>query len=144
MDEYKEILVPVDGSPLSDLAFEKALSLIELTKGEVTVVYVSDAAKTDMIETLNDFDERRMQAAEKLIERYKDKAENAGSKIKTMVQKGHAAEEIIILSKKFDLIVMGNKGRGAISSFLIGSVAEKVIRHAVCPVLLIKENKKVK
>lgn len=62
------------------------------------------------------------------------------TKVQSAVQEGKAFEEIIKTAKKedIDLIVMGSHGRSGRQHILIGSVAEKVIRKAPCPVLIVK------
>ena len=61
-----------------------------------------------------------------------------GVRITGKVVNGHPADEIIKESKKYDLIVMGSLGRSGMSHLLMGSVAEKVVRFAACPVLVIR------
>ena len=61
-----------------------------------------------------------------------------GVKIMTEIIEGVPYEEIINFSKKNDLIVIGNKGKTGLEKMLIGSVAEKIIRHAPCDVLIVK------
>ena len=53
---------------------------------------------------------------------------------------GRAADEIVIQAKedKVDLVVMGSHGRSGLSHLLVGSVAESVVRHAPCPVLVVR------
>ncbi len=58
--------------------------------------------------------------------------------VKTLVIEGSPANEIITASKDYDLIVMGSLGRTGLSHLLMGSVAEKVVRHASCPVLVVR------
>ena len=57
------------------------------------------------------------------------------------VRFGRAADEIVIQAKedKVDLLVMGSHGRSGISHLLVGSVAESVVRHAPCPVLVVRK-----
>ena len=54
---------------------------------------------------------------------------------------GRAADEIVIQAKddEVELIVMGSHGRSGISHLLVGSVAESVVRHAPCPVLVVRQ-----
>ena len=56
------------------------------------------------------------------------------------VRFGRAADEIVIQAKedKVDLVVMGSHGRSGLSHLLVGSVAESVVRHAPCPVLVVR------
>ena len=58
-----------------------------------------------------------------------------------VVRFGRAADEIVAQAKedKVDLVVMGSHGRSGISHLLVGSVAESVVRHAPCPVLIVRQ-----
>ncbi len=58
--------------------------------------------------------------------------------VRTIVEEGAPADEIIKASKAYDLIVMGTLGRTGLSHLLMGSVAEKVVRFAHCPVMVIR------
>ena len=62
-----------------------------------------------------------------------------GVRITGKVVYGHPADEIIKISKDYDLIVMGSLGRTGVSHLLMGSVAEKVVRFAYCPVLVVRK-----
>lgn len=66
------------------------------------------------------------------------KCEDQGTSCGTLVAEGHPAEEIIKASKDHDLVVMGTHGRSGLEHLLMGSVTEKVIRHAPIPVLVVR------
>ena len=74
--------------------------------------------------------------------KYLNEIEQIGKKVEVTVKRkilrGTPFEEIIKFAQKEDLIVMGNKGKTDIERILIGSVAEKVIRHSPCDVLIVK------
>jgi nucleotide-binding universal stress UspA family protein len=147
MKRYKRILVPVDGSDLSNDAFEQALSLAKLVDGTVTVLHVIEQPYSDY----SVFEGQEMLSASALIEtetkehvqnflsEYSRKGKEADVPVKTLIKEGPVAHEIIDLSKRFDLIIIGTHGRRMIASLIMGSVAERVSRHAYCPVMLIRE-----
>ena len=64
--------------------------------------------------------------------------EQMGVAVRKLTRKGDPANEIVAVSKDYDLIVMGTLGLTGLSHFLVGSVAEKVVRFASCPVLVIR------
>jgi nucleotide-binding universal stress UspA family protein len=68
---------------------------------------------------------------------YKGKEVNIS--VNKIVVKGNVANEIIQQSSNFDIVIMGTLGQSALSSLIMGSVAEKVSRHACCPVMLVRE-----
>lgn len=79
--------------------------------------------------------------AEAAVEQVSKEGEGMGVAVKRIVRKGDPANEIIAVSKDYDLIVMGTLGLTGLSHFLVGSVAEKVVRFASCPVLVIRPHK---
>jgi nucleotide-binding universal stress UspA family protein len=62
-------------------------------------------------------------------------------KVAPRVEHGNPAHIIIEMSKDYDLIVVGTLGRSGISKLLMGSVSEKVVRFAECPVLVVRNPK---
>ena len=88
-------------------------------------------------------DERKM--AERNLSVLKKTLEKSGLlKVETKIVEGFASEEITAFSKKVnaDLIVMATHGRSGLGRVVIGSVAESVLRHSPCPVLLIRPHAK--
>ncbi|MGA1821520.1 MAG: universal stress protein [Thermoplasmatota archaeon] len=150
MQSYRKILVPVDGSPLSDLSFGKALSLAELIDGEVTVIHVIEPValnytgfeETDISASLGMVESESVKSVRKMLDNYMIYGKDSDVPIKTRIMHGSVASEIVDLSSNFDLIIMGTQGRNMLSSLFLGSVAEKVARHACCPVMLVREFKK--
>jgi len=147
MEEYRRILVPVDGSDLSKKALEKALTLARTFGSEVTILHVNENLPSswgipgmegiDMPE--EQIKEQIEEYTEKLLEEYTEIFKKAGMEVRSDVVHGNPANEIIEASRDFDLIVMGTHGRGGLFHLLIGGTAEKVVRHACCPVFLIRD-----
>ncbi len=147
MKQYNKILIATDGSEHVKKAVTHAIELANLYKAELHAVYVMDI-KTDYgpksylstdisNEGLERFLGQEGDAAIKCIE---DLAENEDLAIEKWILKGHPAEEILKFSEEhsIDLIVMGTLGRSGIEKFLLGSVAEKVIRNSRIPVLIVR------
>ena len=148
MIEYTKLLVPIDGSELSDLAFDHAIALAKLTNATITNVHVLEPLKytfngelevMDAIEVIESSSEKE---ARSLLDKYHKKGEKEGIEIKSLLIKGKAAHEIIRMSFDYDLIIMGTLGRNIFASIIIGSKTEKVARHARCPVMLVRNSKK--
>jgi nucleotide-binding universal stress UspA family protein len=147
MKRYKRILVPVDGSELSDDAFQQAIDLAVLVDGTVSVVHVIEHLYADytvlegqdMISASTLIETETKEQVESFLAEYSLKGKEKGVAIKTLIREGPVAHEIIELSKKFDLVIIGTHGRRMITSLLMGSVAEKVSRHAFCPVMLVRD-----
>jgi nucleotide-binding universal stress UspA family protein len=142
MKPFKRILVPVDFSTHSseairaaaDLAarYDGAVTLLNVWEGSVYyfpegyVLYSPDHLRKVMTELGRELDASRREA------------EVAGApRVETKQREGVAATEIVDFAREgeFDLIVMGTHGRTGVKHALMGSVAERVVRKAPCPVL---------
>lgn len=140
-----KILLPVDGSKSSLNAAKYVAKLAKdlRSKCSVTLVSIHDdvglghvkqfVAKSVIDDYLRETSEKELKTAQKVLDA-------AGVKHSMVIKRGNVAQEIINLAnkEKFDLIVMGSKGRTGILDALMGSVAQKVSASAKQPVLLIK------
>lgn len=140
-----KILVAVDGSPSSLRATEFAAQLATAlrSKSKITLVSVHDdtgfkhikkfTPKSALADYLRELSDKDLSEAHKLL----DKAEVAHDMI---IKTGNVAQEIIHAGKvgKFDMIVLGAKGRSSFSDLLLGSVSQRVASASKLPVTLIK------
>lgn len=143
MENIRKILVPTDGSNCSLRAAELAIRLAKIFRAEILAIYVID---TVILEEIAKIAEREV--AEKELkekgERYLNyiirSAEKEGLKVETLLTKGEPYDKIVQYAKSsgVDLIVMGTYGRRGAERILIGSVAERVIEYAPCPVLVVR------
>jgi nucleotide-binding universal stress UspA family protein len=140
-DLFKKILIATDGSKYTRGAIGKGLELARFHKAEVYAVYVIDLRA---LTTVNG-----MPAPENMYTILEDEGKRAVSQVKAMagdvpvetfVLSGEPAQTIIQFAKDngIDLIMTGTLGKSGIEELLLGSVAEKIIRHAPCPVLVVK------
>jgi nucleotide-binding universal stress UspA family protein len=90
-------------------------------------------SKSVVDDYLREISEKELKSAQKILD-------TAGIKHSMIIKRGHVAQEIVATAnkEKFDLIVMGAKGRGGLLDLLIGSVAQRVLGSAKQPVLLVK------
>ncbi len=81
-------------------------------------------------------------AMKRLNEIKKERAGDRARQVKVLVRRGHPYSEIDQIAKDIcsDLIVVSTHGRSGLRHLLLGSVAERVVRHAPCPVLVVREN----
>jgi len=137
---FSNLLVAVDGSESAKKAFEKSIYLAQNCNSKVDIVHVvqcelgGDSANTfELIEELKE-------NAKKMLEEYKNQAAKNNIPIQIMVIQGDPAQVIIELAKtkNYDLIIMGTRGRSAFQELLIGSVSQKVMHHASCPVMVVR------
>jgi nucleotide-binding universal stress UspA family protein len=135
----ENILLATDGSAHSEAALERALHFAKLCNGTLTAVSVVDVYSEFYAEAPEIVEQEEKKAAE-ILQKVRQKAEKAGVKVETKMPSGHSAEEIVDLANetKAGVIFMGSHGRSGIKKLIMGSVAEKVIGLADCPVLVVK------
>jgi len=141
MNPPKNILVPVDFSETSKNALDYAQNVAKALGASVHVLHVildphSQAWSVEVPEmNLSRLTESWQTQAQKRLDELTVDA--PGERVVTT---GHAFSEIIRYAEShgIDLIVMGTRGLGAVEHMLLGSVAEKVVRKAPCPVLTVR------
>lgn len=152
MKEYQKILIPVDGSEQAKHAALKGLSLAELIGAKVTALHVIEhphylgemLAVGDMIPVEppelkeSDMYKGLEKVAKEAVDFVKEEGEKLGVSVEIKIIEGHPADQIVKLSKEFDLIVLSALGRSCVTDLLMGSVADKVARHAKCPILVVR------
>jgi nucleotide-binding universal stress UspA family protein len=148
--EFKRIIVPIDFSPSSRLALEHAKALVTKFGGVLEVVHVVEErvvtgpwpaeghAMSPQIE------EALLRNAEHALLACLTKEERNRYGATLTLLTGPPAMTIVehAASCRADLIVMGTNGRSGLSHLLLGSVAERVVRTASCPVLVVREIKR--
>lgn len=143
MTTPKNILVPVDFSETSDRALEYAQALAEGFGARVHVLHVipDPHSQAWSIEATGMSLGSLMETWESDAQKRLDGLELGDVGGERVTKVGQPHNEIIryAKSKKSDLIVIGTHGRGAIEHMLLGSVAEKVVRTAPCPVLTVRQ-----
>jgi len=146
MKKLSQILVPLDGSVLSEKALETAFTLAKLSGARITFLRVlrpvEDIIKIDEHHSIyvDQQIEYKTKRATKYLESIKDKAKTNSITTHTVLETGHAAETIIDYAKKnpVDLIVMATHGRTGLQRWVYGSTAGKVLNGASHPVLLVR------
>lgn len=153
MKEYQKILIPVDGSKDAKYAALKGLSLAQLIGAKVTALHVIEhphylgemLAVGDMLPLEppemkeSDMYKSLEKIAREAVDYVKEEGKKMGVDVKTIVLEGHPADQILKLSEEYNLIVMSALGRSCMTDLLLGGVADKVARHAKCPILLVRE-----
>jgi nucleotide-binding universal stress UspA family protein len=137
---FSRILVAIDGSEPAKKAFGESIYLAQKCNSKLDVVHVvSCELGGDSAITFDLIDELKFKA-KKILDDYKEMATKNNVSIEIMIIQGDPAQEIIELAKtkKHDLIIMGTRGKSVFKELLIGSVSQKVIHHASCPVLVIR------
>lgn len=131
------ILVPVDFSSATGDLLGFAKGLAQQTGAALTLLHVVEPLHADwMMDTTDLQRERRVQAA-RLLQELVVREFGAG-KVEAEILAGPPVDVIVKFARqtKSDLIVIGTHGHTGLKRALLGSVAERVVRHAACPVLV--------
>ena len=137
---FSNILVAVDGSESANKAFDRSIYLAQKCNSTIDLIHVvqcevgGDSANTfEIIDELKD-------KAQRMLEEYRIQAKKNNIPIQITIMQGDPAKVIIehAKSKNYDLIVMGTRGRSSFQELLIGSVSQKVMHHASCPVMVVR------
>ncbi|MDM7911652.1 MAG: universal stress protein, partial [Methanotrichaceae archaeon] len=141
-----KILVATDGSKHGEKAAKIAIELAKLSGGTITAIYVADTSRTshlpdDML--LFSIRELLIKEGNEALDFVESRAKEAGVNFERALVEGNPGEEIINYAWKngMDIIIMGSVGRTGLDKFLLGSVAEKVVRNSKVPVLTIPGEK---
>jgi nucleotide-binding universal stress UspA family protein len=139
------ILVATDGSREAELAVTTAADLAKSTDSELHVVHVGELPLVYHPERhayRAEYEEHEKEAQQRL-EAQLERIEGAGATLlaQAHLRMGRADEEIVELAHSIDagMIVMGSRGQGRLRRALVGSVSESVVRHAHCPVTIVRE-----
>jgi nucleotide-binding universal stress UspA family protein len=153
---FGKILVPVDGSHSCLHAKMLAVSIAKKFKSKVTVVHCAShdfmhpelKAQYQLPHSiLHKIDEAYLQAGKKIIRNAEEMFKEAGIDVDArLITYEDPAEFIleIVKDENYDLVVIGNRAENQSARYSLGSVTEKVARHAECPVLIVKKKPKVK
>lgn len=152
----KKVLIAVDDTKGTKNAFSVCSNMCSCIQPEKTVLVfvekfegkslidemLGDAEMATLEEVLNgtEYQEALDEKAQKILNYYKKALENKGvTGIKTVIRKGHPAEEILKTAKKenVDMIIVGSRGK-RISHRFMGSVSREVANNSDIPVLLVK------
>jgi len=147
MAPIKRILISTDLSDPSQQAIDAGAEMAERFDAEVILCYVvEDHIPTmGMIEfsgvQMAEIETAHKQAAGEHIQTVAEKLEGRGLTVRREIPLGVPHREIVELARKTDadMIVMGTHGRGFVSRLVLGSTTDRVLRHAPCPVYVVRE-----
>lgn len=141
MNQFKKVLIPTDGSENTRAAIAQGLELAKLMGAEVTALYVVDQTSFvnfPMDSTVVSIYSLLEKEGKDAIDYVVNEGAKLGVKVTPKIEEGSPAKKIVDEAKDHDLVVMGTLGRTGISKLLLGSVAERVVRFAPCPVLVVR------
>jgi nucleotide-binding universal stress UspA family protein len=139
------ILLATDGSEEAQLAATTAADLAQRTDSELHVLTVGAGVPISATTSPAHFEdvlrENRREAKEMLEQQAKRIEESGGTVKETHLREGRAEEEIVEVAEEIGagLIVLGSRGQGRLGRALMGSVSDAVVRHAHCPVTIVRK-----
>jgi nucleotide-binding universal stress UspA family protein len=133
---WKTLLVPHDFSACADAALALAARLAREQSAEVILVHVSDVAPN----VPRDADEAIVRGASLRLEELAAPLRSAGLSVATRARIGDVCDEILSVTEddRVSALVMGTHGRDGLARALVGSVAERVLRRAPVPVVVVR------
>jgi nucleotide-binding universal stress UspA family protein len=153
MDEselaYDKILVPIDFSEHSKRTVSYAIKTASKHNATIYLLHVFQIPdyvvtpyarrRQNCVDAHSQVDIAEREARETLQE-FAEELSKRGINVQSYLRVGYPFDEIVLMANHFnvDLIIIGSHGRGAISRLLLGSTAERVVEHALCPVLVVK------
>ena len=137
--QYRQILLPTDGSPQSLAAARHAIYLAGQLGSALTALYAIESDYRLGVHLGEEMHEMR-DAARQALSEVESMASGTGVAVTARFSEGKIAESIVEAAKEIDadLIVMGTHGMGAIERMLLGSTSTEVAQRAPCPVLLVR------
>lgn len=140
MNEFKHILVPVDGSESAGRAIDQAVAIAQLFGAEIDFLYVANINHLAINACLSDaILEAVMKAGNVILERAMERIPQ-GIKASSFSETGSPGVVILDFANEHgnDLIVMGSRGLGVVKGVLLGSVSQHLVEQADCPVMVVK------
>lgn len=140
--EIKKILVPLDGSKNSVRGLEKAIAIARNCHATITGVYAIYAPPHSEFHGISTVEKSLNIEIEKIFENAKTLSAQNGIVFKSKIIKGDIGFNIVKMAnnkkEKFDMIVIGSRGRGSVKELFLGSVSHYVLHASKIPVLVVK------
>ena len=137
---FKTILVPLDGSRCSKKALQRAIEIAHAFDSKIILVYVAEKSSINLLDRKEYMSMLRKFGKKTLDDANKKLVKNKISS-KSLLKEGRSIVseiEKIVKSEKCNLVVVGSKGLGPVTGFLLGSVSNKLAQHSNCSLLIVK------
>lgn len=137
---FKKILVPLDGSKYSEKAIQRACEVVNAFDSKLILLYVVEKSLPINLLDRKVYLKMVRKFGNKTLEKVNNVLSKKGITAKTFLKEGNIVNEIKKVAKKenCDLIIVGNKGLGKVTRFLLGSVSNKLAQSSSCSLLIIK------
>ena len=144
---FKQIIIPLDGSPLAETALHQAQELARMADASIQLVRVVDFTSLENAGPVglalayvphDDVLDVEHEEAQRYLESVAAELRGDGFAVSTAVYRGRASRVLSQVVGADDVIVMASHGRGGLTRWFLGSVAEDLLRHARAPVMLVR------
>lgn len=137
---YLKILVPLDGSEFSNKALLHACEIAKSSDAQLILIYVIDKSIPLNLLDRKEYLGMIRHFGKNVLKKGHNTALQRGIDTKSVLKEGNVVNEIVKFAKneKCNLIVVGNKGLGAIAKFFLGSVSNKLASNSPCSILIVK------
>ena len=152
-NEYTRVMVAVDGSKTSEIAFKKAVDIVARNQGKLYIAHIVDTRTLQVFpqyeSPLNgaDFLNQQSNAAKQTLDKYKEWAEQRNvTDIEIIIKNGSPRTELADVlpeENEIDLLILGATGLNAIERAFVGSVSQYVVRNAPSDVLIVRTDDSV-
>ena len=135
---FKRVLVPLDGSEMADRILPLVEEVARAHDSQVTLLRVEPLVITELPSPLfagSLWDPAPLQES---LAPQRDRLATAGLRVEARAAYGVVAAEVLSAAREADLLAMTTHGRGGVARWWFGSVAEQVLRHAPCPLLVLR------
>ena len=140
MNNFKKILVPLDGSKYSKKALQRACEMVHAFDSQIILIYVVEKSipvnfldRKEYLQLLRKYGKKTLSDANEFLSKN-------GITGKSLIKEGNIVNEIdkVIKEEKCNLVVVGNKGLGTVGRFLLGSISNKLAQSSSCSLMIVK------
>ncbi|RMF93751.1 MAG: universal stress protein [Nitrospinota bacterium] len=139
MEGYETILVPLDGSAVAEAILPEVEKLAAAFHSRISLLRVAYAHTIPGVDP-TEAQVAVVEEAESYLQEIAERLKEKGFSVDTHVRYGDGAEEILdhAMHNDIDLVAMSTHGRSGVKRWVLGSVAEKVLRHSAKPIFLVR------
>lgn len=140
-DQFKRVLLPLDGSPLAERVLTPALEMAKSVGVELFMIHVVEKGSFYGFGHDEAHIDAEIEAAQTYLDELRDRAIPAGVAVHSHIEVGSSADAIVDYAEaqEIDLIVVSSRGDSGFNNWMFGSVAEKVMKGAPCAILVIRQ-----
>ncbi|WP_371504819.1 universal stress protein [Nitrosopumilus adriaticus] len=140
MNNFKKILVPLDGSKYSKKALQRACEMVHAFDSQIVLIYVVEKSIPVNLLDRKEYLQLLRKYGKKILSDANEVLSKNGISGKSLITEGNIVNEIdkVIKEEKCNLVVVGNKGLGTVARFLLGSVSNKLSQSSSCSIMIVK------